>query len=82
MHKKIGLIKTKKDFLDFLSSLIKDLDKNKSSWTNKNLESYLEGVESWVEDMEGYYENMNIQLPEDISWRVFADILYAAKIYE
>jgi hypothetical protein len=36
----------------------------------------------WVEDMDGYYKNNNIQTPENISWNFFANVLYAAKIYE
>ena len=82
MHKKINDICNKEDFLNFLTLLIKDLEKNKKSWTNSSLESYLEGIESWVEDMEGYYENMNIPLHKNIDWKVFANVLYAAKMYE
>ncbi|MCC5945595.1 MAG: hypothetical protein JJT94_11725 [Bernardetiaceae bacterium] len=50
--------------------------------SDKSITSFLEGVESWVEDMEGYYENTNQDLPDDVNWKIFADILYAAKMYE
>lgn len=82
MNTQINEIKNKHDFLNFLSLYIKDYNNNKESWTNRNIETFLEAMESWVEDMEGYYENMNLPVPENVSWKIFADILYAAKVYE
>ena len=82
MHTEIINIKNKKDFLVFLQNHIQDYRNNNKSWRNNTIESFLEGMESWVEDMEGYYENMNMTLPDDIAWKIFADILYAAKMYE
>jgi hypothetical protein len=37
---------------------------------------------SWMEDMDGFYENMNKPCPDNTSWSVLADILMAARIYE
>lgn len=53
-----------------------------NSWKNNDLSSYLEAISSWIEDMDGFYENMGKSLPENINWSVFADILMAARIYE
>lgn len=53
-----------------------------NSWKNNDLTSYLEAIASWIEDMDGFYENMGKSLPEKINWSVFADILMAARIYE
>jgi len=39
-------------------------------------------MQSWIEDMDGYYENMNMKLPEKIEWNVFANVLMAARVYE
>ena len=80
--KTINGIKDKKDFLEFLEFLVDDLKNNSNEWENKSLESYLNAIASWVEDMEGYYLNNNLPIPENINWRVFADILIAAKMYE
>jgi hypothetical protein len=44
--------------------------------------TYLEAMQSWVEDMDGYYLNKGLQLPEKVDWKIFATILVAAKIYE
>jgi hypothetical protein len=32
--------------------------------------------------MDGYYQNNNIPIPENIDWKVFANILIGAKMYE
>ena len=78
----INEIKNKDDFNEFIESLIEDLKHNSYEWENNTLESYLIGIASWIEDMEGYYTNNNIPMPENIDWKVFARILIAAKIYE
>lgn len=78
----INEIRTKEDLLKFLSALRKDLVINKENWENPTLESYLEAMEAWVEGMESYYVNTNQSIPEQPTWRVLADILYASKIYE
>jgi hypothetical protein len=62
--------------------LITDLNENSNEWENKTLANYLEGMQSWTEDMEGYYLNNNLEVPQDVNWKVFTDILMAARVYE
>lgn len=74
-------IKTKQDFIQFLDNLIVDYQQNQ--WENNNLEDFLTAMESWVEDAEGYYQNINApQILQTPSWRLFADILMASTLYE
>ena len=75
-------ILTKKDFVNFLRDLKKDYLKNSSSWENKDIETFLEAMASWVEDMDGFYINQGLPVPEKPDWKVFADILMGGKIYE
>lgn len=82
LYKEIAKVHSKEDFIKFINHLIKDFKENQSEWENKTVESYLEGISSWIEDMEGYYENNKIEKPKDINWNFFANVLYAAKIYE
>lgn len=72
----------KTDFLRFMSDLINDLKTNPSSWENSSLPDFLEALARWTEDMDGYYSNTNQQLPQNITWHVFADMLKAASMYE
>jgi hypothetical protein len=81
-NKKINEINSKEDFVNFVELLISNLKNNPEEWTNKTLSEYLESMSSWTEDMEGYYQNNDMPIPEDINWKVFANILIAAKMYE
>lgn len=75
-------INDKEAFLKFIELLIDDLKNNPEDWENNNLETFLEAMANWIEDMEGYYQNTNQPIPNNINWKVFADILMAAKMYE
>lgn len=79
---KINEISTKEDFINFVELLVSDLKNNPEDWTNKTLSEYLKGISSWTEDMEGYYQNNDIPIPKNVNWKVFANILVAAKMYE
>lgn len=79
---KIKNIKRREDFVSFLELLVQDLRSNPDGWENKKLDSYLEAAASWTEDMDGYYQNNNLPIPQNIDWKVFANILVAAKMYE
>ena len=79
---KIDKISNKEDFVNFVELLVSDLKNNPEEWANKTLSEYLEGISSWTDDMEGYYQNNNIPIPKNINWKVFANILIAAKMYE
>ena len=82
LYKEIANVNSKEEFMKFIGLLIIDFKENQDEWENRTLESYLEGIQSWIEDMDGYFENNNIQKPENVNWNFLANILYAAKIYE
>ena len=81
-NQKINEIHSKEDFVNFVELLVSNLKSNPEEWTNKTLPEYLESISSWTEDMEGYYQNNSIPIPENVDWKVFANILIAAKMYE
>lgn len=62
--------------------LIIDLKNNSYEWSNNNLSEYLETIANWTEDMDGYYINNNLPIPENVNWKVFGTILLAEKMYE
>ncbi|MBM4779663.1 MAG: hypothetical protein GQE15_18315 [Archangiaceae bacterium] len=59
-----------------------DFQANRSKWENAEVDSFLLAAASWVEDMDGYYENRGEPVPKEPSWHVVADIFQAAKTYE
>lgn len=76
-------IKSKSDFVSFIDELLLDYKYNKEKWENNSLETFLEALSGYTDDIEGYYKNNSIDVNlENPSWRVFADCLYGARIYE
>lgn len=82
LYKEIAHVDSKEEFIKFIGHLVNDFKENRVEWENKTLDTYLEGMQSWVDDMEGYFKNNNMQTPKNINWNFFANVLYAAKIYE
>lgn len=78
----INGVNSKEDFMNFLAELKIDNEQNNEEWENDEITSYLEGICSWVDDMEGYFDNMYIDIPKDIDWKFIATLFYVGKIYE
>ena len=71
-------------FIAFIQLFRRDLKVNKDKWENIELEDFLEAMERYIEDIDGYYDNTG-QLEENAdqaSWKRFADIFQGARIYE
>lgn len=73
----------RKSFIEFMETLLKDFDKNADNWENRTLRDFLEALSAYANDVQGYYNNCNISIDANTpSWRVFADIMQGATIYE
>ena len=80
-------IGSRKGFVQFLDKLHAEYQQNGKAWENQTLGDFLEALSRYVEDIEGYYSNLSHSGGESInadfaSWRVFADMLRGATIYE
>ncbi len=78
-------INSREDLISLLKEMALDLKENPDEWGNGNLEDFLGAMAGWIEDMDGYYDNLEISKEVDLDsfkWRVVADILLAARIYE
>ena len=82
LHQQVGQGKTKEDLAAFIAALRLDLAANPEEWENHTLERFLEAMEAWIRDMDGYFKNMGQPVVDVPNWRTLADILYASKIYE
>jgi len=78
----INDINSKEKFMEFLNELRNDKEQRGDEWENVEITTYLEGIRSWVDDMEGYFQNMNVDMPTNIDWKFIATLLYVGKIYE
>lgn len=82
LNENITKVNSKDEFVKFVGELIKDLRNNPETWENSNLDNYLEAIQSWVEDMEGWENNLSIDISTMNVWQLMANILFASKIYE
>jgi hypothetical protein len=79
----IPSLQTRSDFVKFLQQLQHDFTVNNPQWENTTLDDFLEALSRYAEDIDGYYRNLHIPVdPEQPSWRLFADMLLGARIYE
>ncbi|HLP19795.1 MAG TPA: hypothetical protein VK174_05815 [Chitinophagales bacterium] len=73
----------RKGFVEFLQMLHRDFIANPDGWENNNLESFLESISRYAEDIQGYYDNTGQPLNADEpKWQIFADILKGGTMYE
>ena len=80
---KAEAIQSKADFDAFVQLLLRNYREYPDEWENNTLELFLQGLAGFVESMEGYYSNVGAKVDlERPGWRVFADILLAARVYE
>jgi len=65
-------ISNQQDFIEFLKLFRKDYQENKDKWENDDLMSFLEGLQGYSIDKQ----------QETISWKILAELLLAAIVYE
>lgn len=76
-------ITSRKDFVEFLKLLHKYYTSKPEDWENNTLESFLEALSDYAEDISKYYKNTKQdRSPETADWQVFAEILKGAIVYE
>jgi hypothetical protein len=90
LHEMIDRVDSKESFLEFVAALRSDLEASRAEeqvrpsspygpdargWENPDLAHFLEAMRAWTEDM-------GDRVPASPSWRTFAEMLVAAKIYE
>jgi hypothetical protein len=82
LAERAAAVRTREDLVAFLAALRADHDAHPDTWTNADLGSFVAALAAWAEDMEGFYENRGEDLSRVPPWRVFADLLMAARVYE
>lgn len=75
-------VRTREDLVAFIGALAADHGTNAATWTNPDLGSFLEAMSEWATDMDGFYKNVGEELSSLPPWRVLADMLMAARVYE
>lgn len=70
------------EFLAVVRAIQNEAQQSPVPFPNDQLAPFLEALAGWVEDMDGYYRNRGELPPANVSWRVMADALRAARVYE
>lgn len=71
------------DFVRFLNALHEDCVSSGEKSGNQSLPDFLEALGAWAVESASYYRNMKLDIgPEQPQWRVFSDMLLAARVYE
>ena len=70
------------DFITFLRALSNHVQQKPEEWENRDLISFLNAMAAWVEDMDGYYQNLGESIPDQPTWKTMGQILLAARVYE
>ena len=79
---RVRSITSRDDLVAFIHNLVFDLKTRPDAWGNSQLDSYLEALAAWTEDMDGYFQNRGEPTPSEPSWRLLGEILMAATMYE
>ena len=83
IRKAIEKLNSKDDFTHFLDLFFQDYKDNKSKWENVTLDDFLSALVQYSRDVDRYYKNFKNDVdPNEPSWRLFADILCGARVYE
>lgn len=75
-------VQTREDFVRFVRHLVSELQRNPKDWANQDLSTYLDALAGWTDDMVGYYQNLGVAAPIQPTWKVLAEMLLAARVYE
>ena len=81
LHEQAESIQSQADFIRFVAALARDLEESPDAWENATLERFLAAMAAWTPSMDAYYANAGRPVAEP-SWRTFAEILLAARVYE
>ena len=82
LDQQLDAIKSRQDLVDFIRALLNDYEHDPDNWENRDIAAYFGALAGWVEDMDGYYHNIGQAVPETPSWKLFGEMLMAAKYYE
>lgn len=80
---KYKMIRTRSEFANFLKGFRESLLKDPESWENIRLSDFLEAMEAYTLDIQGYYDNIKLGIDADeATWDNFKQILLGASVYE
>ena len=78
-----GRAECRQDVVEHIKSLVQRFQTDRDTWENDDLLSFLQAMAAWLQDCDGYYQNINPSVnASQPSWQLLADALSAAAVYE
>lgn len=75
-------VHTRQELADFLSTLAARVEGGRQLVENGDAASILEAASAWISDMDGYFENLGKEVPDEPNWSLVAMIFSASLVYE
>ena len=74
---------SREDLVRFVYALQVSHTEHPEVWDNRDLATFLGAFAAFLNDAGGYYRNAKLNVSADTpSWRLFADCLLAARVYD
>lgn len=70
------------DVARIVDEMLADLEAHPGEWENTTLESFLEALSRSLNALPQLYRNFGETLPDPPSWKLFAEALVMATVYE
>ena len=82
LHEQAEAVNAREDLIVFIEALGRDLASRPEEWENQTLGDFLSAMGAWIDGMDDWHRNTG-KAPDAVpTWRTFARILCAARIYE
>lgn len=75
-------VSTHTDVAAIVEEMLADLRANPTEWENPSLDRFLDALAASLEALSPLYANRGDQLPDQPTWRMFAEALVMATGYE
>jgi hypothetical protein len=76
-------VQSRQELISHLFRLMDDFDGVGNLWKNQDVYTFMQAMAAWLNDCEESYrqsgQSVDVEIP---SWRLFADALSAAAVYE
>ncbi len=79
---RLSKIESREDFATFVDELKAALESGEVPWENRQVPSYLDALAACASSLEGRYANRGETLPDNPTWKMLAELIWAAAIYE
>jgi hypothetical protein len=82
LRKKVESVATQEEFVEFVRMLASEFREKGAGWENREVDTFLDAMANWTEDMDGYFSFKQAEIPSNLDWKIFANGLMGATMYE